>query len=120
VSTVETVSALFPFALILVAFYFLIIRPSRARQRATLELQQQLAPGLEVLTASGIYGRVTSVEDDVVSLEVAPGTSVRFAKGAVARVITHDSVMSPLEEDPTDPPPPGDQPDGGHSDQPSR
>ncbi|MBA2768678.1 MAG: preprotein translocase subunit YajC [Sporichthyaceae bacterium] len=116
----ETVSAVFPFALILVAFYFLIIRPSRARQRATLELQQQLAPGLEVLTASGIYGRVSSVEDDVVTLEVAPGTSVRFAKGAVARVVSQDSAVPLSEDDLADPPPSAKRPDSGNSDQTSR
>ena len=112
----ETVSALFPFALILVAFYFLIIRPSRARQRAPLELQQELAPGLEVLTASGIYGRVSSVEDDVVTLEVSPGTAVRFAKGAVTRVVSHDSVVPPSDEDLTDlPPAPGERPEDGQT-----
>ena len=86
----ESVSALFPFALILVAFYFLIIRPSRARQRAAVALQERLAPGLEVLTTSGILGRVVSVDDDVVTIEVAPGAPVRFAKAAVARVLTED------------------------------
>ena len=95
----ESVSALFPFALILVAFYFLIIRPSRNRQRAALALQERLAPGLEVMTTSGMYGRVVSLEDDVVTVEVAPGTPVRFAKAAVARVITADPVGDATPDD---------------------
>lgn len=98
----ETVSALFPFALILVAFYLLIIRPARTRQRAAMELQQRLAPGLEVMTTSGIYGRVVSVEDDRVAVEVSPGTTIRFAKAAVARVLTDESDAAPAA-DSTDP-----------------
>lgn len=86
----ETVSALFPFALILVAFYFLIIRPARTRQRAALALQQQLAPGQEVVTTSGIYGRVVAVDDEAVGVEVSPGTTIRFAKAAVGRIVSGD------------------------------
>lgn len=86
----ESVSALFPFALILVVFYLLIIRPTRSRQRAALALQQQIAPGLEVMTTSGMYGRVGAVDEDSVSLEVSPGTSIRFAKAAIARILTEE------------------------------
>jgi len=84
---VESVSALLPFLLILAAFYFLIIRPARTRQRAAMSLQERLAPGLEVMTGSGIYGRVVAVEDDRVSLEVSPGVAIRVAKAAVARIL---------------------------------
>lgn len=83
----ETVSALFPFALILVAFYFLIIRPARVRQRAAQATQEQARPGTEVMTTSGIFGRVVTVTDDRFEVEVAPGTTIWFAKAAVARVL---------------------------------
>ena len=49
-------------ALLVVSFYLLIIRPTRNRARAAAALQNQLEPGLEVMTGSGIYGRVTRVD----------------------------------------------------------
>ena len=87
----DAVSGLLPFVLILVAFYFLIVRPARTRQRAAVELQERLAPGVEVMTTSGIYGTVVGVDDTTIQLEVAPGTTVRVAKPAVGQVLTGDT-----------------------------
>jgi preprotein translocase subunit YajC len=87
--------------LLAVGFYFLFIRPARMRQRQALEIQNSLRPGLEVMTTAGLYATVSSIEDDVVLLEVAPGVVNRYAKGAVARVIT------PAEAEPEDAKPDG-------------
>ena len=97
----DAVSGLLPFVLILVAFYFLIVRPARNRQKAALELQQRLAPGVEVMTTSGIYGTVVGVDDATIQLEVAPGTTVRVAKPAVGQVLpggADDDVAGPGDE----------------------
>ena len=77
---------LIPFVLILLAFYLLIIRPARSRSRAALQLQERLAPGVEVMTTSGMYGTIVEIDEDSISLEVAPGTTIRFAKAAVGQV----------------------------------
>ena len=77
---------LIPFVLILLAFYLLIIRPARNRSRAALALQERLAPGVEVMTTSGMYGTIVEIDEDSISLEVAPGTTIRFAKAAVGQV----------------------------------
>jgi preprotein translocase subunit YajC len=90
---VDAVSGLLPFVLILVAFYFLIVRPARTRQKAALELQQRLAPGVEVMTTAGIYGTVVGVADTTVQLEVAPGVTLRVAKPAVGQVIDAGSAV---------------------------
>ena len=82
---------LLPFALILVAFYLLIIRPQRNRARAAAQLQARLAAGAQVITTAGIYGTVTEVADDAVHLEISPGVTVRFAKAAVGRILTADT-----------------------------
>lgn len=81
---------LLPFALILVAFYFLILRPQRTRARQAEQLQSRLAPGVEVMTTSGLLGTVTTIEDDTVHLEVAPGVTIRVVKAAVGRVVSED------------------------------
>ncbi|MEO7981791.1 MAG: preprotein translocase subunit YajC [Sporichthyaceae bacterium] len=80
-----------PFALILVAFYFLILRPQRARARQAGQLQARLEPGVEIMTTSGIYGRVTEIREDSLLLEVAPGTIIRVAKAALGKVLVDDS-----------------------------
>ena len=75
------------FALILVAFYFLIIRPQRTRARQAAQLQARLVPGVEIMTTAGMFGRVVEVHDDGLVLEVSPGVLVRFAKAAVGRIV---------------------------------
>lgn len=99
----ESLSALFPFAIILLAFYLLIIRPARTRQRQAVAMQERLEPGVEIMTTSGIYGRVASVDQDSVMLEVAPGTTIRFAKAAVGRIVSDEDAE---RAEPAEPAPP--------------
>ena len=87
---------IFP-ALLVVAFYLLIIRPARTRTQAAARLQDSLAPGLEVMTTSGVFATVASIEDDAVVLEVSPGIRMRFAKAAVARIIPADDMSGDLD-----------------------
>lgn len=81
-------ATLLPLLLLVVAFYFLVIRPGRNRQRQAANLQSSLAVGQEVMTSSGLYGRIIALEDDAVVLETSPGVTMRWAKAAVARVVT--------------------------------
>jgi preprotein translocase subunit YajC len=85
------VESLLFFALILVAFYFLIIRPQRNRARQAAQLQARLVPGVEIMTTAGMFGRVVEVHDDALVLEVSPGVLVRFAKAAVGRIVDADT-----------------------------
>jgi preprotein translocase subunit YajC len=66
-------------------FYLLLIRPQQRQRRAQRALVEGLDVGDEVITMSGIFGTVRAVDDESVTLEVAPGTEMRFLKGAVAR-----------------------------------
>ena len=78
------------FILIPLAMYFLMIRPQQRRAREMRQMQSALAPGAEVMTGSGIYGTVTEIdpEDDTVVLEISSEVHVRFARAAIARVIS--------------------------------
>jgi preprotein translocase subunit YajC len=69
------------------AFYFLIIRPGKNRQRQQQEMIRQLQPGAEIMTSAGIFGTVAVVTDEQVSLEVSPGVFMRILPAAVSRVI---------------------------------
>ena len=68
----------------LVLMWVLLIQPQRRRQQQQARLLAELKAGDEVITVGGLYGRVQSLDDDSVQLEVAPQTSVRVAKSAVA------------------------------------
>jgi preprotein translocase subunit YajC len=68
--------------------YFMMIRPQQRRRREAEQLQAALGPGDEVVTIGGMHGVVASVDDDVVTLEVAPDVHVRYARPAIARVVS--------------------------------
>lgn len=73
--------------ILVVAFYAMVVLPQRRRMRAMRALQSALREGDEVITTSGIYGRVTRLDDAMAEVEVSPGTIVRFARGAIAQRI---------------------------------
>jgi preprotein translocase subunit YajC len=85
---------------LIAVMWFVLIRPQRARQAAHRNLLADLAPGDEVVTAGGIIGRVSSVADDHVKLEIAPGTEVRIAKEAVTGVVRTDEESASEAEAP--------------------
>jgi preprotein translocase subunit YajC len=95
---VESVGALLPFVLILLAFYVLIIRPARNRQRAQSRLADNLQVGQKVITTSGLYAEIAAVEDDAIVLETSPGVTQRWAKPAVARILTETDEAGSLDE----------------------
>jgi preprotein translocase subunit YajC len=69
-------------------FYFLILRPQNKKRREQAEMQANIGPGDEVQTVGGLFGTVVEVDGDVVTLEAAPGVELRYAAGAIARVVT--------------------------------
>lgn len=84
----DQLAQVLPLLLIVLAFWFLVIRPARKRQQDTARIQASVDVGTEVMLGSGIYGTVVAVADDTLQLEVAPGTIVKVARQAVGRVIT--------------------------------
>ena len=74
-----------PLIALALLFWFLILRPQRRRAVEQSRLQDALAPGDEVVTASGLYGRVETLEDDVARVEIAPGTTVRVDRRSIVR-----------------------------------
>lgn len=91
----EDLAGIFPLLLIVVAFWFLVIRPARKRQQEMRTIQSQVAPGSQVMLGSGIYGTVVDVADDTLRLELAPGTVVKVARQAVVRVV--EEPVSPAQ-----------------------
>lgn len=95
------------FLLIIVAFgflYFVIVRPQKKRQLQARQMLSELIVGAEVVTAGGIYGRVTEIYDDYVVVEIAPQTSVRVARRAIATILPPAETEGAAESEPDEPP----------------
>ena len=75
---------------ILIGMWFLLIRPQRRRQHESQQLLDSLAVGQEIVTAGGLYGRITALDEDEARLEVADGVEVRIAKRAIAGVLSEE------------------------------
>lgn len=79
------IGLMFPLLLILV-FYFFLIRPQSKRQREIQKKVSELKKGDKVVTTGGIIGTVSSIEDDSILLEVDSNVKIRFTKASVIDV----------------------------------
>ena len=73
-----------PLVLIVVVFYFFMIRPQMKKQKELRNFRENLKEGDEVLTLGGIYGRISEVKDDHVMLKIATDVKVKVDKTAIA------------------------------------
>jgi preprotein translocase subunit YajC len=80
-------------------FYFMAIRPQSKQRKAHQEMMNSLAKGDVVMTASGIYGKVTKVDDSVVVIEVAKGVTMKMSRRAIADIIRDKDRMKALAPD---------------------
>ncbi len=81
------ISALIPFVIIFVIFYFLIIMPSRKKQKQHQELIGSLKGGERIVTAGGIFGTVTRVMDDRIEVEIDKNTKIQITKTSISTVV---------------------------------
>lgn len=88
--------------LIVVALYFLFLRPQRTRQRAAQQLASSIEPGQRVVTTAGMYATVVEIDDAGVLLEIAPGVEVRYVRQAISRVVDNELVAEPVDGAPID------------------
>lgn len=74
-------------ALLALAFWFLVLRPAKARQAAQVKLVSQIEVGQRVMTTAGMFGYVRSVSEEEIGLEIAPNVIVQMLKPAIAKVV---------------------------------
>jgi preprotein translocase subunit YajC len=77
-----------------VMFYFIAIRPQRKRQKELKELVSNLAKGDEIVTNSGILGKISKIDDNYLVLTVADNVELKFQKGAVHAVLPKGTLKS--------------------------
>ena len=73
--------------LLVLVFWFLILRPMRKRQQQFTKTQNSIEAGSRVMLASGIFGDVVSMDDETLELKISPETTVTVLRQAIARVI---------------------------------
>ncbi|MEY3953749.1 MAG: hypothetical protein RLZZ397_629 [Pseudomonadota bacterium] len=90
--TTSSIMGLLPLLLMFVVLYFVMIRPQMKRQKEHKAMVEALSRGDEVVTAGGLAGKVTQVDEAYISLEIAPNVSVQVQRNAVAQVLPKGSL----------------------------
>ena len=82
--------ALLPLLITFGLMWVLLIRPQKRRVQMQQALVASLRAGDEIITTSGLYGTILSVDEETLFVEVAPGVNVRMVRGAVGQRIGPD------------------------------
>ncbi len=93
------------FLIIILAFvllYLIVLRPKQKRQTQARQQLSTLQVGDDVLTAGGVYGRVTRLAEDEVTVEIAPKVEVRVARRAIAAILTEHAEPQAAPDEPDD------------------
>lgn len=85
---------LLPMILMFVVLWFLMIRPQMKKAKEHKQLIAALQKGDEVVTGGGLVGKITKVDDNYISLEIAEGTEVIVQKPAVAIALPKGTLKS--------------------------
>ena len=91
------------FLIIIIAFvvlWLLVVRPQKRRQNEQRRMLGALEVGDRVLTAGGIYGTVTRLDEDEVTVLIAPQLEVQVARRAIAGVTRDEPEPEPEPEEP--------------------
>jgi preprotein translocase subunit YajC len=88
-----------PFAMILVVFYFLLVRPQQRKARETQQMLDNLKVNEEIITSGGLYGRIVRLADKVVVIEIAPKVQVRIERSSVSQVVRGKSSVEKGSEE---------------------
>jgi len=75
-----------PLILMFAIFYFLLIRPQQKKAKEHRLLLENIKKGDHVITAGGVHGKIASVEDGIVGLEVATGVVIKITKSYIAAI----------------------------------
>ena len=90
-----TWSMLIVMPLIILVFYFLVMRPQNKKQKEAKKMLEGLRKGDRIVTIGGLRGTVVSVKDDAVVLKVDDNTKLEYSKSAVATVLKREEESTP-------------------------
>jgi len=84
----EILTSLMPFFLIIIVIYFFFLRPQMKKQKEQTSFVSNLQKGDEVVTTSGIVGRINRIEDQFVMLQIDQKTFIKVLQSAVSKEMT--------------------------------
>jgi preprotein translocase subunit YajC len=79
-----------PIIFIFVIFYFLLIRPQQKRSKEHRALLSNIKVGDTVLTTGGIYGKITGMREDIITVEISDKVRVKLNRGNIAGVVKQE------------------------------
>jgi preprotein translocase subunit YajC len=83
----QLVTMVITFGLIILVFYFLVIRPQNKKQKDAQKMLSSLRKGDRIVTAGGVRGSIVSVKEDTVVVKVDDNTKIEFSKGSITQVL---------------------------------
>ncbi len=86
-STGSMMTTFVTFGLIIVIFYFLIIRPQKKRDKETKEMLAAIKKGDKVVSIGGIHGTVVAVKETTVVVKVDDNTRIEFSRNAISSIV---------------------------------
>lgn len=92
------IAGLLPFILMLVIFYFLLIRPQQKQQRQRNEMLRNLRKGNRVITLGGIFGEIVGITDETIKLKVADKVELLMTRNSVSQVVESKTLPEVPEE----------------------
>jgi len=81
----NALTSLLPLLLIIVVFYFFMIRPQVKKQKELKTYRSAIQKGEKIVTTGGIYGKVTDVKEQTVTVEIAENVRIKIDKNAVLK-----------------------------------
>jgi preprotein translocase subunit YajC len=86
--------SMLPMVIILLVIYFMIMRPQQKRQKEHKAMMAALAVGDEVSTAGGVLGKVISIKDDFLRVEIASGVEVVVQRHTIGAVMPKGTIKN--------------------------
>ena len=99
-----TAGGLIVIVVVFALFWFLLVRPQRRRSQEQLALIHSLEVGDEIVSAGGLYGVITEMDDEELRVEISDGLVVRMARNAVVGIVEHEEEHDEEHEEDDDEP----------------
>lgn len=82
-----------PILFMILIFYFLLYRPQQKARKARDEMMSSLKVGTKIITAGGIYGTITELSDEVLTVQIADDVNIKITRGAVGTIAPDKKVV---------------------------
>ena len=82
------IGSFLPFILIIVVFYFFMIRPQMKRQKDEKSFRSDIRKGQRVVTNGGMHGKIVEMNDSHITLEVQNGIKIKMERGSISKELS--------------------------------